>query len=105
METTISGLMDSILNHITLPYCLAVVFLSYALRNVLADFLTYIRFPKKHSKTFAVFVIATILAGVWLFGFGETDYVKLFVSYSVSTTIYELFLKHIKTPKIHNDGE
>jgi hypothetical protein len=92
------SVFDEVLVHLDVAYCITVVFLAYALRGVTADVLIYLRFPVKHVKTFAVFFIATIAAFVWHFLVG-TDLVKLFVSYSATTTLYELFLKQIINKK------
>lgn len=97
---SLETIFNEILKYLDVSYCLVVVFLSYALRDVLASMLEYLRFPEKHSRTFSVFFLATAVAFVWHFFVGS-EMVKLFVSYSATTTLYELFLKHISKNILH----
>ncbi len=93
MEALIT-IFENITSHIILEYSLFVVFLAYALKGLFGDLLGYLRVPDKYKKTLAVFIISTIAALIWHYYLGA-DLVKLFVSYSASTTIYEVFLKYV----------
>lgn len=84
---------DSITQHISVPYLLSLVFLSYGLRDIVGDFIGVFTINKK-VRTWSVFIIATLLA--FVFGvFFKEDPVKLFVTYCVGTSLYELIIKVI----------
>jgi len=95
METLTDLFTQALDTYIELGYLITFIFLSYGLRNLIADIINGIH-PTKRARTFAVFFIGTVMALIW-YGLFRTDLMKLFVTYSVGTSLYELIIQAIIT--------
>jgi len=93
MEEISVNIMASIMAYLSLPYLVCFIFLAYGLRNITALVVAALTGSKK-AMTWGVFIMATILGFVWHFAFGE-DLTKLFVTYAVGTSLYELIIQAV----------
>lgn len=85
---------DNFVEYINIPYLISFILLSYGLRDIFAYFVCKV-FPKTdRERTYGVFFIAIVVS----IPFGllwERDLLKLFVSYCVGTSLYELLISVI----------
>jgi len=93
MEEITISLVASIMTYLSLPYLAVFVLISYGLRDLVGSLVFALTGAKKHL-TYGVFVIATIIGVVWHFVFNE-DLAKLFVTYAVGTSLYELIIQAV----------
>lgn len=93
MEDITINIVASIMAYLSLPYLAVFVLISYGLRELVGSIVFALTGAKKHV-TYGVFVIATFVGVVWHFAFGEY-LMKLFVTYAVGTSLYELIIQAV----------
>jgi hypothetical protein len=93
MEEITTNTLTYINQYISFGYLVVFIFLSYGLRDFVGQFVGLFS-VQRNVKKYSVFAIATILAPVWYYFFGE-DPLKLFVTFAVGTSLYELIIKAI----------
>ncbi len=95
MEEITAEIISTIGKYISFGYLIVFIFMSYGLRDFF-DKIVGIFSEDKKVRKYSVFVIATFLAPIWYFYFGE-DLLKLFVTYAVGTSLYELIIRAVIT--------
>lgn len=93
MEEITAKAITAASEYISFGYLIVFIFMSYGLRDFF-DKIVGLFSENKKVRRYSVFVIATLLAPIWYFYFGE-DPLKLFVTYAVGTSLYELIIQAV----------
>lgn len=93
MEEITTNITTYINQYISFSYLVVFIFLSYGLRDFFGNVIGLFTVNRKVRK-YSVFIIATLLAPLWFYFFKE-DPLKLFVTYAVGTSLYELIIRAV----------